>query len=333
MSRIDIEAFEDEWEDDAPLPASGPGDRAPTPDDHPVGRVVGLHKGWVDVRLDDEEISAVYGGAMRGEQVVVGDWVRVRPSRRDTDTARVVARLDRDTVLLRTADDALMEERLVVANADQAVVIVTCEALEVEARFIDRVLVAAEAGGLDGAVVVNKSDLLEGNPGLERAVAELESRYRSLGYPVVRTSARTGHGLDDLRALLPGTWTVLAGHSGVGKSSLFNLLVPDADQTIGELGRFGGRHTTASTRAIPVPGLDEAWLIDTPGVRSFGLAMIAPDELAAYFPELADVRCELPGCLHDGEPGCRVPDLVGDSVHPARHESYLRFLRVLRGDT
>lgn len=330
MPRIDMEAFEDEWEDDTvppPSKRSGAVERERAAH-HPIGRVLGTHKGFLDVLLDGEELLAVYGGSMRGEQVVVGDRVRVRPPRHETDTARVVDRLARDTVLTRTADDAIAEERIVVANADLVVVVLGTEQPEVGARFVDRILVAAEAGGLAGAVCLNKVDLLEEH---EEAVA-VADRYAAIGYPVVRTSAATGDGLDELEALLEGRWTVLAGHSGVGKSSLTNRLVPDADQQVGELGRFGGRHTTVSARALRIPDTAEGtWLVDTPGVRSFGIAHVAPDELAHCFPELRGLDCELPGCLHDGEPGCVVPTRIGDGIAPERYESYQRFLAALRG--
>lgn len=330
MSRIDVEAFEDEWEDDEAAPRSRR--RAPeaADDDGPIGRVVGLHKGWVDVVVDGEEHSAVYGGAMRGEHVVVGDRVAVRLPRHETDTARVTRRLDRETVLLRTADDTIAEERVVVANADLVVVVVAADEPERGARFADRVLVAAEAGGLDGALCVNKVDLVDAADVAEHTGA-VESRYRAAGYAVVEASAKTGEGMDALRALLEGRWTVLSGHSGVGKSSVFNRLVPDAGQRVGVVGRFGGRHTTVSPLAMAIPGVAGGWLVDTPGVRSFGIAHVSPEDLAHCFPELRGVDCEMPGCLHDGEPGCAVPDLLGELIPPERYESYLRFLRVLRG--
>ena len=290
----------------------------------PVGRIVGLHKGWVDVVFDGEEVSAVYGGAMRGEHVVVGDRVRVSPAKRETDTARIVERLDRTTTLTRTADDVISEERVVVANADQVVVVIGTEPAEIGARFIDRVLVAAGAGGLDGVVCINKTDLPDADPQAYRRV------YEPLGYEVVATSAETGDGVDRLRTVLTGCWSVLSGHSGVGKSSLVNRIDPDAGRRIGEVGRFGGRHTTVSPRAIALD--DDTWIVDTPGVRSFGIGHVAPDELADHFPELRDLRCELHSCLHDGEPGCVAPDHVGDSVVPTRLDSYRRFLRALRGD-
>lgn len=327
VSRIDLESYEDEWEEDEVLPQRR---RAPggskDAEGAPLGRVIGLHKGWVDVLVDGQEVEAVYAGAMRGESVVVGDRVRLRAPRSASDTYRVVARLDRGTELVRTADDKITEERVLVANVDLAVVVLgPTDDPEVGTRFVDRVLVAAEAGGLQGAVCMNKIDLLDGGGG----DTEILDRYADLGYTVLRTSAITGDGVDELKALLSGRWSVLAGHSGVGKTSLTNRLVPESRREVGELGRFGGRHTTVSPRAMPVPGADDAWIVDTPGVRSFGIAHLPAEDLAWAFPELRGADCELPGCLHDGEPGCAVPELLGSSLHPDRLESYRRFLAAL----
>lgn len=329
VSGIDLEAIEAEWEDEElpPPPRSRPQHDHGRHDDQPVGRIVGLHKGWVDVVVDGRELEAVYGGSMRGEQVVVGDRVRLRLPRRETDTARIVDRLERATVLMRTADDSMAEERPVAANVDLVVVVLATEEPEPGARFADRVLVAAVAGGLDAALCLNKLDLLD--PGEHAAVLD---RYRALGYTVVRTSAETGEGLDDLRGLVAGRWSVLSGRSGVGKSSLFNRLVPGAHREVADLGRLGGRHTTVSPRAMRVPEVEDTWLVDTPGVRSFGIGHLPPEDLWWAFPELRDLDCELPGCMHDEEPGCEAPALVGERIHATRFESYRRLLAALRGE-
>ncbi len=145
---------------------------------------------------------------------------------------------------------------------------------------------------------------------------------------MVLTSAATGEGIDELAEALAGAWTAFTGHSGVGKSSLFNVLVPEADRDIGELGRRGGRHTTVASRAMPVPDVD-AWLVDTPGVRAFGLGAITAVELAQHVPELAGLDCAMDDCLHDGEPGCRIDRA---EIHPARLASYRRLLAAVRGE-
>lgn len=334
MARIDADGIERDWDragrrgpaarDTAPRRAAARGAA-----DHPVGRVVGLRRGRLDVLVGGEVVAAHYSGRMRGQRVVVGDRVRLRPARHRTDHARVTEVLDRRTELLRTADDATDAERVVVANADQVGVVLAADHLDRGTGFLDRVLVAASTGRLEGLVVINRMDLVEeADAGAE--IDEVAGRYRRARYPVVRTSAKTGAGLDDLRAALAGRWTVLCGHSGVGKSSLFNLLVPEADRPVGDTGRYGGRHTTVSAVAMRVDGRGDTWLVDTPGLRSFGLGTIGPEELRYHVPELAELACALPDCMHDGEPGCLVPNLGPERVHPARLGSYRRLLTTLR---
>jgi len=248
----------------------------------------------------------------------------VRAPRHESDQARIVEILPRETVLLRTPDDDLDDERIVVANADRVVVVLAADYLDIGTRFADRVFVSASAGGLEPVLCINKVDLVDDLG----TVADVAVRYASLGIGVLITSAVAGSGVDDLRTMLAGSWTAFAGHSGVGKSTLFNLLVPEAEREVGELGRYGGRHTTVSSRAMRVPGFD-AWLVDTPGVRSFGLGGMRPEQLASHFPELDALWCAMDDCIHDGEPGCA---LTSTSIHPARLDSYRRLLAAIRGE-
>jgi ribosome biogenesis GTPase / thiamine phosphate phosphatase len=332
MGRIDVEAFEDEWEDDHSFVEPRRKTDALSEEakrrlaSHETARVVAVDRGRIMTLLEGEVLPARFAGGMRGTKVVVGDDVRVIPPRHEHDAARITELLDRTSWLTRTGDDDQDDERVVVANADQIVVVITADHLELGTRFADRVLVAASVGHLDAVLCVNKLDLVDDRS----AIAEVTERYEALGVPVRATSAATGEGIDALRELLTGVWSAFSGHSGVGKSSLFNLLVPDVDQQIGELGRFGGRHTTVASRAVAIPALD-AWLVDTPGVRSFGLGTIAPEELPRHLPELARLDCELDDCVHDGEPGCALPAaLAAGAVHPARLETYRRLLAALR---
>jgi ribosome biogenesis GTPase / thiamine phosphate phosphatase len=332
MGRIDVEAFEDEWEDDHSFVEPRRKTDALSEEakrrlaSHETARVVAVDRGRIMTLLEGEVLPARFAGGMRGTKVVVGDDVRVIPPRHEHDAARITELLDRTSWLTRTGDDDQDDERVVVANADQIVVVITADHLELGTRFADRVLVAASVGHLDAVLCVNKLDLVDDRS----AIAEVTERYEALGVPVRATSAATGEGIDALRELLTGVWSAFSGHSGVGKSSLFNLLVPDVDQQIGELGRFGGRHTTVASRAVAIPALD-AWLVDTPGVRSFGLGTIAPEELPRHLPELARLDCELDDCVHDGEPGCALPAaLAAGEVHPARLETYRRLLAALR---
>lgn len=284
-------------------------------DDAEVARVVAVARGLLEVFHDDRRQPARFGGSMRGTKVVVGDRVGIRPARHANDVVRVLSLLERTSTLTRTPDDADDTERLVVANADAVAAVVSADHLEPVLGFVDRVMVAASAGGLAPMAVVNKMDLAD--------AAEVEAvigPYRDLGVSVHLTSAETGQGVEVLGRDLAGRWTAFTGHSGVGKSSLFNLLVPAADQAVADLGRRGGRHTTVAAVANHIPATD-AWLVDTPGVRSFGLGTVTADSLARHFPELAHLRCALDDCEHVGEPGCAVDTAA---ITPRRWQSYLR---------
>ena len=337
MPGIDIELLEEEWDEDLRPPSGKKYSVAAEKrisEDEP-GRVVAVDRGRITVLFAGDVHEATFAGSMRGTKVVVGDRVRVRAPRHESDTPRVTERLDRETVLVRTSDDAIREERVVVANADQVVVVIAVDYLEGGARFLDRVLVAAEHGHLDALVCVNKMDLLDdaddghSDAELAGAVDALVDRYEAIGYEVLLTSAELDEGVEELSWRLEGCWTVVVGHSGVGKSSLYNLLVPHAEQEVADVGRRGGRHTTVAARAERVPHHDDAWLVDTPGVRSFGLGYIEEHELPELFPELRGLPCQLDDCLHDGEPGCALDEA---DIHPDRLASYRRFLSAIRGD-
>ena len=326
MSGIDVELLEEEYDEDFRPPRDKQYSVAANErieQDEPA-RVVAVDRGRVTVLLDGEVVEATYAGSMRGTRVVVGDLVRVRPERHDSDTPRVTARLERSSVLQRTGDDATKEARLVAANVDQVVVVLAGDHLEAGVRFLDRVLVAAGVGGVEGVVCINKVDVAD-----DEEVARVRAAYEDVGYTTLVTSAVTEEGVERLRWQLEDAWTVFAGHSGVGKSSLYNLLVPDAEQEVAEVGRRGGRHTTVAARAERVPGLDDGWIVDTPGVRSFGLGFVEEVQLASAFPELRGLGCELHDCRHDGEPGCRLEDA---EISEDRLAAYRRLLSSIRGD-
>jgi ribosome biogenesis GTPase len=334
MPRLDPDALADAFDEDRPdAPRGRPEPSAAARAARRrggVARVVALDRGQASVIAEDgpggAAFPARYGGALRGARVAVGD--RVRVSGGDDGSARLVEVLPRVTVLRRTADDLDHRERVVAANADRVAVVVGCDNLAAGLRFADRVLVAAVDGGLAATLVVTKTDLVGTAEGpvdaaaLDRALAP----YAGAVGEVLRTSTVDGSGLDAVRDLLHGRWTVLTGHSGVGKSSLVNGLIPAADREVGVLGPRGGRHTTVAARALPLPG--GGWIVDTPGVRSFGLGMLDRAGLARCFPELVDLRCALADCRHAGEPGC---GLAGADLDPVRVAAFDRLAAALEG--
>jgi len=272
----------------------------PAHEDAEAGTVFSVDRGRYGVLVDDVEVTAMRARELGRASMVVGDRVGVVGDLSGVpDTlARIVRLDDRDTVLRRTADDNDPHERVIVANADQLMIVSALADPEPSYGLIDRCVVAALAAGIEPVLCLTKSDLASADPVMER--------YAALDIPAVVT--HRGGPLDQLRAHLRGHSSVLVGHSGVGKSTLINALVPGTDRATGVVSSIGkGRHTSSSAVALRLPGND-GWVIDTPGVRSFGLAHVSADDLLWAFPDLEDgaVQC-LPGCEHvSAEAGCHL---------------------------
>lgn len=261
----------------------------------------------------------------RDTLVAVGDRVWVRP---EGDRKGLIERIDERHSKLSRQHPATAQpaEDVILANPDQALVVFAVQDPEPHTRMLDRFLVVAEANELPVIVGVNKVDLT----GLARA-QEIFGLYERIGYRVLYLSATEHRGIAELRELLADRITVVAGPSGVGKSSLINAVHPDLHLRTGDLRDFQskGRHTTRAAHLLPLPFGAESYVADTPGIRELGLYDIAPENLQFYFRELAPYlhACRYPGCTHDHEPGCAVRAAVeAATIASARYESYLRLL-------
>lgn len=287
--------------------------------------VIAVDRGRYTCLVDDGDghrvLTAMKARELGRSSVAVGDQVGVVGDVSGTsDTlARVVRVEPRSSVLRRTADDTDPVERVIVANADQLVVVTALAEPEPRVRLVDRCLVAAYDAGLVPLLCLTKADLAPPDA--------LLAAYRPLGVAAVVTER--GHGLPALRDRLAGRTSVLVGHSGVGKSTLVNALVPDAGRATGAVnvvtGR--GRHTSSSAVALPLPG--GGYVIDTPGVRSFGLAHVDPDRVLAAFGDLAPGTTQCPrGCTHAQDaPECALDDWVAAGhAEPVRLASLRRLL-------
>ena len=297
--------------------------------------VVGLDPGRFALKLAGEifECPPPSGAFASSQSLAPGDEVAVAFG--PGGAARIAALLPRRSCLSRPDPHLAHRERVIAANVDLAVLVVSVASPPLRPRLIDRYLVAIAHGGAQPALAVNKLDLLASEVQEAAALAEL-APYRALELPIVFCSAASGRGIAELAALLAGQTAVLVGHSGVGKTSLLNALVPAAAAETGAVGARGGkgRHTTSRSVLHALPGGGR--LIDTPGVREFGLWDLAPRELAVLFPErgvLAE-HCRFADCSHSHEPGCAVTAAVEAGELPAsRHATYLRLLASLGSAT
>ena len=298
-----------------------------------------------------ELFPAVLKGKMRlkgssaTNPVAVGDRVRYEsPQGRNTvcpaekagmlmeqDPAVITEILPRKNYIIRRSTNLSRQSHIIAANVDRAFIVVTIDFPEVKLPFLDRLLVTCEVYNVPVTIVLNKCDLYTGE--YQDRLSVFHSIYEGAGYSVMDVSAVTGQGVDMLREACKGAVSLFSGVSGVGKSSLIRALDPSLDPKVGEISdaHLQGKHTTTFYEMYPLA--TGGFIIDTPGIRGFGLVDIARDEIALYFPEMlkASAGCRFTPCTHTHEPGCAVKAAVEDGL--ISYERYSSYLGMLEDET
>ena len=257
--------------------------------------------------------------------VAVGDIVKIAHASDDAFYIKEI--IPRKNYIIRRASNLSKESHILAANIDQAILVASIFNPETPTTFIDRFLATSEAYSIPAIIVFNKSDLW--TPQILEYAEELQNLYEGIGYKVIFTSATTGDGMEVLKDITKDKISLLAGNSGVGKSSLINSLVPGLQLRTGDVSdqHHTGTHTTTFSEMIALPYGGE--IIDIPGVKGFGMIEFQPMEVSHYFPEIFKISegCRYGDCRHIGEPGCAVEEAVENGeISPSRFASYLSIM-------
>lgn len=251
--------------------------------------------------------------------LTVGDIVEFNP-----ESGYITALHDRRNYIVRKPANLSKQLHIIAANMDQCLLVVTIKNPTTATAFIDRVLATAEAYRIPAILAFNKIDTLDDDE-LEYLTA-LENLYHSIGYKTIRLSAKNGDGIDNLKEILQGKITLLSGNSGVGKSTILNLIAPEFAARTGEISssHHKGMHTTTFSEMYEIG--EKSYLIDTPGIKGFGMVNMEIDEIAHYFPEIfkESKNCRFNNCSHTHEPGCAVLNAIENhTISQSRYQSYL----------
>ncbi len=298
------------------------------------GRVIKSTGSWYIVQTDSGVFSARLKGKFKQDElkltnpIAVGDWVEMEKET-NQETTVISEILPRDNYVIRKSTRKQHFSHIIASNIDQAMLVITMKNPRTSLGFIDRFLVSTESFRIPALLVVNKMDLLSGESA-EEWLQDIHEIYEPLGYPVVEVSALHSENLTDLfRPILSGKTTLISGHSGVGKSTLLNALIPQAGQSTKEISSFSAKGVHTTTFAELFPLAYEGSLIDTPGIKEFGILDVEDVELSHYFPEMRNFlgKCKYNNCQHVNEPGCVVLQKMEEGyIHPYRYESYLNIL-------
>lgn len=296
---------------------------------HLEGTVISSTGSWYEVATEQGTLNCRIRGRLRlkgvrsTNPVVVGDHVVVEP---DGDSSAIVDIIPRRNYVIRRASNLSKESHIIAANVDHALLLVTLHSPATPREFVDRFLVTCEAYKVPVTILLGKADLLVGEHQAE--AEEFEAVYRDAGYDIIRLSSTEGRGVERVREFISGHTILLAGNSGVGKSTLIGTIAPDIEIRTGEISEshHKGKHTTTFSTMYRV---GDGYIIDTPGIKGFGLIDIDDKELCRYFPEMMRLApdCRFYNCTHTHEPGCAVRSAVEEGrVAWSRYESYLKIL-------
>ncbi len=257
--------------------------------------------------------------------VAVGD--RVRFQREEDGSSTITGILPRKNYVIRRSTNLSRQAHIIAANIDMAYLIVSLYFPEVKLPFLDRILVTCEVYGIPATIVLSKTDLYR--EAAQQQIDAFRKIYEGAGYRVIETSVETGEGIADIREACRGGVNLFSGESGVGKSSLIKVLDPSLDPKIGQISaaHLQGKHTTSLYEMYPLSS--GGYVIDSPGLRGFGLVDLEKEEIAKYFPEMLRVsaQCRFTPCTHTHEPGCAVKAAVEKGlIAPERYNSYLGML-------
>lgn len=291
---------------------------------------------WYTVKLDsgDEVLSSLPGKFRmndydRTNPIAVGDWVEVDVL--DDGSGRISEIYDRTNAVMREATHGKRGSQMIAANVDLAVVVQSLLEPEFKPGFTDRFLVTCEAYGITPLIIINKIDLAGKNA--KAYLNDTTELYRSIGYDILPCSVHGKELIDAVREHIAGNTCVFVGPSGVGKSSILNAIDPEAGQSIGQISEWSkkGKHTTTYAKLVPLNCGGS--IVDTPGIREFGLFDIEPEEIDQCFPEFEPYRndCRFNNCLHIDEPGCKVTEAFDNGlISASRYRSYLNIVESLR---
>ena len=300
------------------------------------GLVIRSTGSWYSVQTQDKKVFECklkgrfkIKGIRTTNPIAVGDRVEFE-WKDDKKIGLIHTIADRKNYIIRKSVNLSKKSHIIASNIDQAIVVVTLASPRTSTGFIDRFLITTEAYHIPAIIVINKIDLYDTK--LNTAKEELIKIYRNLGYPCIEVSATEGRNLDELQEIMKGKISLFSGHSGVGKSALVNALDPNKNIRVGEISDAHSKGTHTTTYAEMHELEFGAFIIDSPGIKEFGLIDFEKQELSHYFPEMRDLLqdCKFNNCSHEHEPECAIVEAVRSSeIAFSRYENYIK---ILHGD-